>query len=144
MGIAMASGMPAAVVTGVIGGLVVGSVAGSPLQVSGPPANLEVIVFGLIGEHGLKALGSILILAGAIQLTAGLLKIGPLVPGDFVGGDPWNAGGIGLLIVIQQFHVVLDRSPEHSGPANCSDVGAVGGLLPLDGSKDEAAALIAW
>src|SRR5260370_3563347 len=78
MGIAMASGMPpaAGLVTGIIGGVVVGSIAGSPLQVSGPAAGLAVIVFELIREHGLMALGPILMLAGAIQLTAGLLKTG--------------------------------------------------------------------
>ncbi|EPN44278.1 sulfate transporter family protein, partial [Pseudomonas syringae pv. actinidiae ICMP 19096] len=38
MGIAIASGMPPAkgLITGIIGGLVVGWIAGSPLQVSGP------------------------------------------------------------------------------------------------------------
>jgi MFS superfamily sulfate permease-like transporter len=54
--------------------------------------------------------------------------------------------GIGVLIVIQQFHVVLDRAPEHSGPANIVAMwGAVfGGLLPLNGSKEEMAALIGF
>jgi MFS superfamily sulfate permease-like transporter len=52
--------------------------------------------------------------------------------------------GIGVLIVIQQFHVVLDRSPEHSGLANIRAMwGAVfGGLFPLNGSNEEAAAMI--
>jgi MFS superfamily sulfate permease-like transporter len=145
MGIAMASGMPpaAGLVTGIIGGLVVGSIAGSPLQVSGPAAGLAVIVFELIREHGLMALGPILMLAGAIQLTAGLLKTGRwfrAISPEVIHG---MLAGIGVLIVIQQFHVVLDRSPEHSGPANIAAMwGAVGGLLPLDGSKDEVAALI--
>jgi MFS superfamily sulfate permease-like transporter len=146
MGIAMASGMPpaAGLVTGIIGGLVVGSIAGSPLQVSGPAAGLAVIVFELIREHGLMALGPILMLAGAIQLTAGLLKTGRwfrAISPEVIHG---MLAGIGVLIVIQQFHVVLDRSPEHSGPANIAAMwGAVfGGLFPLDGSKEEAAALI--
>jgi MFS superfamily sulfate permease-like transporter len=146
MGIAMASGMPpaAGLVTGVIGGLVVGSIAGSPLQVSGPAAGLAVIVFELIREHGLMALGPILMLAGAIQLTAGLLKTGRwfrAISPEVIHG---MLAGIGVLIVIQQFHVVLDRSPEHSGPANIAAMwGALfGGLFPLDGSKEEAAALI--
>nr|MBF3179764.1 SulP family inorganic anion transporter [Pseudomonas aeruginosa] len=40
MGIAIASGMPPAkgLLTGIVGGLVVGFLAGSPLQVSGPAA----------------------------------------------------------------------------------------------------------
>ncbi|MDQ6158193.1 SulP family inorganic anion transporter, partial [Pseudomonas aeruginosa] len=47
MGIAIASGMPPAkgLLTGIVGGLVVGFLAGSPLQVSGPAAGLAVLVF---------------------------------------------------------------------------------------------------
>jgi MFS superfamily sulfate permease-like transporter len=46
--------------------------------------------------------------------------------------------------VIQQFHVVLDRSPEHSGLANIKAMwGAVfDGLFPLNGSNEETAAMI--
>ncbi len=46
MGIAIASGVPPekGLITGIIGGLVVGMLAGSPLQVSGPAAGLAVIV----------------------------------------------------------------------------------------------------
>ncbi|MCH7863189.1 MAG: SulP family inorganic anion transporter, partial [Proteobacteria bacterium] len=61
MGIAVASGMPPekGLLTGIIGGVVVGLIAGSPLQVSGPAAGLAVIVFELVREHGLAALGAI-------------------------------------------------------------------------------------
>ena len=47
MGIAIASGVPPekGLITGIIGGIVVGALAGSPLQVSGPAAGLAVIVF---------------------------------------------------------------------------------------------------
>ena len=46
MGIAIASGAPpaAGLITGVIGGIVVGSRSGCPLQVSGPAAGLAVLV----------------------------------------------------------------------------------------------------
>src|SRR5262252_5227921 len=78
MGIALASGMPPAsgLVTGIIGGLVVGFLSGQPLQVSGPAAGLAVIVFELVREHGIAALGPILMIAGGVQLVAGLLKTG--------------------------------------------------------------------
>jgi len=146
MGIALASGMPpaAGLVTGIIGGLVVGFIAGQPLQVSGPAAGLAVIVFELVREHGVLALGPILMIAGAIQLVAGLLKTGRwfrAISPEVIHG---MLAGIGVLIVIQQFHVVLDRAPAHSGPANILAMwGAVfGGVFPLNGSKEEAAALV--
>lgn len=146
MGIALASGVPPArgLVTGIVGGLVVGLFSGSPLQVSGPAAGLAVIVFELIHEHGISALGPILILAGAMQLTAGLLKMGRwfrAISPEVIHG---MLAGIGVLIVIQQFHVVLDRSPKSNGPANILAMGEAvfGGLFPLNGSKEEAAALV--
>jgi MFS superfamily sulfate permease-like transporter len=146
MGIALASGLPpaAGLVTGIIGGLVVGFLAGQPLQVSGPAAGLAVIVFELVREHGIAALGPLLILAGAIQLVAGLLKAGRwfrAISTEVIHG---MLAGIGVLIVIQQFHVVLDRSPKHSGPENIIGMwdAIFGGLFPLNGSKEEAAALV--
>ena len=78
MGIAVASGVSPekGLITGIIGGLVVGMLAGSPLQVSGPAAGLAVIVYELVRDQGLSALGPILLLAGAIQLAAGIFRLG--------------------------------------------------------------------
>src|SRR5512138_243390 len=69
MGVAIASGVSpmAGLVTGIIGGLVVGLIAGSPLQVSGPAAGLTVLIYGFVQEHGYAALGTVVLLAGAMQ-----------------------------------------------------------------------------
>lgn len=63
MGIAIASGLPPAkgVITGIVGGLVVGWLAGAPLQVSGPAAGLTVLVFELVQQYGAAMLGPILL-----------------------------------------------------------------------------------
>ena len=120
MGIAVASGVPPekGLITGIIGGLVVGALAGSPLQVSGPAAGLAVIVFELVRAQGLSALGPILLLAGLIQLAAGVLRVG----GWFRAISPavvhGMLAGIGVLIVIGQFHVLFDARPMPSGPEN--------------------------
>ena len=47
MGIAIASGVPPekGLITGIVGGTIVGFLSGSPLQISGPAAGLAVIVF---------------------------------------------------------------------------------------------------
>lgn len=146
MGIAIASGVPPArgIVTGIIGGIVVGLLSGSPLQVSGPAAGLAVIVFELVHEHGFGALGPILIVAGAMQLVAGMLRVGRwfrAISPEVVHG---MLAGIGVLIVIQQIHVVLDRAPKATGPANIFAMGEAitSGLFPLDGSKEEWALLV--
>lgn len=146
MGIALASGMSPAkgLVTGIVGGVLVGAISGSPLQVSGPAAGLAVIVFELIHDHGIGALGPVLIAAGLIQLIAGMLKAGRwfrAISPEVIHG---MLAGIGVLIVIQQFHVVMDRAPKGSGPANILAMGEAifGGLFPLNGSQEEAAALV--
>lgn len=62
MGVAIASGMPPAkgLITGIVGGLVVGALAGAPLQVSGPAAGLAgVLVYTGVKLVDLKALRSL-------------------------------------------------------------------------------------
>jgi MFS superfamily sulfate permease-like transporter len=120
MGIAMASGVPASkgLITGIVGGIVVGALAGAPLQVSGPAAGLAVIVFELVREHGVSALGPVLLAAGALQLLAGIVRLG----GWFRAISPAVVHGmlaaIGLIIAASQFHVMFDGAPAASGIAN--------------------------
>ncbi len=133
MGIAIASGVPPekGLITGIIGGVIVGALAGSPLQVSGPAAGLAVIVFELVRDQGLSALGPILVLAGAIQLVAGVLRLG----GWFRAISPavvhGMLAGIGVLIVVGQFHVLFDARPLSSGLENLAAMpGRLLGLSP--------------
>lgn len=120
MGIAIASGVPPekGLITGIIGGIVVGALAGSPLQVSGPAAGLAVIVFELVRQYGIAALGPMLLLAGAFQFIAGAAKLG----GWFRAISPavvhGMLAGIGILIFIGQFHVLFDALPKPSGVEN--------------------------
>lgn len=136
MGIAIASGVPPAkgLVTGIVGGLVVGFLAGSPLQVSGPAAGLAVLVFELVRQHGLAMLGPILLLAGVLQFAAGRFRLGcwfrVTAPAVVYG----MLAGIGVLIVLSQVHVMLDQSPQPSGVANLLQFpGAVSEALPALG-----------
>ncbi|AIR88942.1 SulP family inorganic anion transporter [Pseudomonas cremoricolorata] len=120
MGIAIASGMPPAkgLITGIIGGIVVGFIAGSPLQVSGPAAGLAVLVFELVRQHGMAMLGPILLLAGLLQLLAGRFRLGcwfrVTAPAVVYG----MLAGIGVLIVLSQIHVMFDTAPQPSGLQN--------------------------
>lgn len=121
MGIAIASGIPpekaaaVGIVTGIIGGLVVGSLSGCPLQVSGPAAGLAVLVGQLIQEHGYEKLGVIVMLAGAIQVLCGFLKVGQWFRAVSPSVIQGMLAGIGVLIFVSQFHVMVDDQPPGTG-----------------------------
>jgi MFS superfamily sulfate permease-like transporter len=122
IGIAQASGLPpeAGLVTGIVGGLFVGLISGSPLQVAGPAAGLIVLVLqflddahkaGYEGTRSFHLLGVAILLAGAIQLLAGILRLGQwfrAVSPAVVGG---MLAGIGITIIAKQFHVMVDDAP---------------------------------
>lgn len=120
MGIAIASGVPVAagLITGIVGGLVVGVLAGSPLQVSGPAAGLTVIVYGIVQQFGLDSLGPIVLAAGLMQVIAGLFKLGQWFRAVSPAVIKGMLAGIGLLILVSQFHVMIDDKPKESGIQN--------------------------
>jgi MFS superfamily sulfate permease-like transporter len=121
MGIAIASGVPIesaaaiGVMTAIVGGLVNGLLSGCSLQVSGPAAGLAVIVAQLIGQHGITMLGPIVLLAGAIQLVAGLLRVGRWFRAVSPALIQGMLSGIGLVILAAQFHMMVDDTPPGTG-----------------------------
>jgi MFS superfamily sulfate permease-like transporter len=143
MGIAIASGVPPALglATGVIGGILVGGLSGAPFQVSGPAAGLAVVVFEAAREFG-PAMGTILLLAGAIQLLAGRFKMGQwfraISPAVVYG----MLAGIGILIVAGQFHVMIDDKPLASGIGNIFAIpqAIFKAIFPPEGSAHHLAA----
>jgi MFS superfamily sulfate permease-like transporter len=144
MGIAIASGAPpaAGLITGIVGGLLVGSFSGAPLQVSGPAAGLAVVVYEIIQKHGLPTLGAVLLLAGAIQLLAGLLKLGQWFRAVSPAVIHGMLAGIGVLILVSQFHVMVDDAPRGSGIKNLLALPEAvwKGVVPIDGSAHHWAA----
>ncbi len=146
MGIAIASGVPPALglITGIVGGLVVGVIAGSPLQVSGPAAGLTVLVWEIVTQHGIALMGTIVLLAGAIQILMGLLKIGQWFRAISPAVIQGMLAGIGILIIGSQIHVMVDDGPKGNGLKNLMSIPEAlwKGLVPLDGSSHHVAALI--
>jgi MFS superfamily sulfate permease-like transporter len=146
MGIAIASGVPpaAGLITGIVGGLVVGFLAGAPLQVSGPAAGLAVIVWELIQRHGLAALGIIVLLAGMIQLTAGAMRLGQWFRAVSPAVIQGMLAGIGVLIFASQFHVMVDDRPKGSGLTNLLTIPQAiqRGVTPVEGTSHHLAALV--
>ncbi len=153
MGIAIASGMPpsAGLISGIVGGLVVGAIAGSPLQVSGPAAGLAVLVFELVREHGVAALGPVVLLAGVIQLVAGVCRVGVWFRMTSPAVVAGMLSGIGILIVASQAHVLLDAIPLAKGmenfaafPAALLDALAGSGMAALLVGLSTIAIMLAW
>jgi MFS superfamily sulfate permease-like transporter len=120
MGVSIASGVPptSGLITGIVGGLVVGFLAGSPFQVSGPAAGLTVLIWQLVQQHGLPMMGVIVLLAGLLQIAAGLLKLGQWFRAVSPAVIHGMLAGIGLLILTGQFHVMLDGRPLGHGIDN--------------------------
>ncbi len=117
LGIAMASGAPlfAGILTGIIGGIVVASISGSPLSVSGPAAGLTVIVLGAIERLGAyETFILAVLLAGAIQLVLGIIKagmIGNYFPSSVILG---MLAAIGITIILKQLPLAFGMTEAHA------------------------------
>jgi len=138
LGVALASGVPpeAGLISAIVGGLVVGRLAGSPLQVSGPAAGLAVLVYAAVQQHGLAALGAVVLIAGLVQLAGGALRLGrwfTRVPGSVTSG---MLAGIGALILASQAHVMMDLAP--TGTAIGDALALAPRLAALDASSASA------
>lgn len=120
LAIARASGVPAEVglLTGVVGGVLVGLLTGSPLQVSGPTAGLIVVLIDVVQQHGVGRLGTVVLLAGLIQLGAAAFRLGQWFRAVSPAVVAGMLAGMGVVIFAQQFHVALDDQPSRSPFAN--------------------------
>lgn len=146
MGVAIASGVPpaAGLVTGIVGGVLVGLIGGAPLQVSGPAAGLTVLVWELVQGYGLPMLGTVVLVAGLMQLAAGLFKTGQWFRAISPSVIHGMLAGIGVLIFASQFHIMVDDKPRGSGLANLMSIpeSVYKGIFPLDGTSHHIAAMI--
>jgi SulP family sulfate permease len=62
--------------TAVIAGLVIGALGGTRAQISGPTGAFIVIIYGIVQEYGYDGLAVATIIAGAILIAMGLLRMG--------------------------------------------------------------------
>ena len=119
LGIALASLPPdyigpflfSGVIAGISGGIIVGSISGSPLGVSGPAAGLAVIVYSAIEDLG--AFDTFLLavfIAGILQILLGFIKagvIGLYFPSSVIKG---MLAGIGIIIIKKEIPYALGSS----------------------------------
>ncbi len=117
LGIALASGAPlfSGIIAGIVGGILVAAISGSPLGVSGPAAGLAVIVYGAIEEmETFETFLLAVMIAGAVQLILGLARAGVVAkffPGSVITG---MLSGIGIIIFLKQIPHAFgyDKDPE--------------------------------
>jgi MFS superfamily sulfate permease-like transporter len=106
----LASGAPlySGLLSGIIGGVVVSLISGSPLAVSGPAAGLTTLVAASIislGDYRVFLLA--VMIAGLFQLTLGLLKLGVIAnyfPSSVIKG---MLAAIGIILVSKQIPLAL-------------------------------------
>lgn len=108
VGVAVAAGVPVelGILTGVVGGLVVGVLPGSALQVSGPSPGAIAVVAAAVSQHGLSALGVIVLGAGVVQVLFGLVGVASwfraICPSVVYG----MLAGIGLVLILGEIYPV--------------------------------------
>ncbi|MGN6302839.1 MAG: SulP family inorganic anion transporter, partial [Angustibacter sp.] len=91
----------------VVAGAVAAVFGGSHLQVSGPTGAMTVVLVPIVVEQGVGAVAAIAVLAGAVVVVAGLLRLGrliELVPWPVVEGFTF---GIAVVIAAQQVPMAL-------------------------------------
>jgi MFS superfamily sulfate permease-like transporter len=145
MGIARASGVPAmlGLITAVVGGFVVGFLGGAPLQIAGPSAGLSVLILEMVHEYrtaedpfAISSIAVIVMLAGMIQAGAGLFKLGTYFRAVSPAVIRGMLAGIGVIIVVKQFHVMFDNEVEGSVLYNLIQIPAgVGKALSTGGER---------
>jgi MFS superfamily sulfate permease-like transporter len=117
LGIALASNAPllSGILAGIVGGLIVAPLTGSPLSVSGPAAGLVVIVINAIETLGsYEAFVLAVAIAGVFQIILSQAKagfLGSLFPSSVIKG---MLAAIGVILILKQLpHIAgLDRDPE--------------------------------
>ena len=92
----------AGLITAIVAGLVAAIFGGSRVQVSGPTGAMVVVLAPIVAQYGPGVVATLSLLAGAIVLLAGLLKLGRLVtviPWPVIEGFTL---GIAVIIFLQQ------------------------------------------
>lgn len=114
MGIALASGVPVekGILTGIVGGCIIGFITGSPLQISGPAAGLTVLVYEIVSNHGLSGLAIILVSAGLLQLCMGLARIAQIFRAVSPAVINGMMSGIGITLILSQLYVIGSLHPK--------------------------------
>ena len=97
-------------------GLITSAIGGRPGMISGATGAMAVVMVALVAQHGVQYLFAAVILAGLLQILAGVFKLGKfirLVPYPVMLGF---VNGLAIVIFLAQLgqFKVLDLSGNHS------------------------------
>src|SRR4051794_12001329 len=109
-GLGAVAGLYGAIATGIVAALF----GGTPVQITGPTGPMTLVVAGVLaanmlpsGTANLPVVVGIFVVAGLVQITLGLLRIGSYiryVPYPVISGF---MSGIGVIIILQQLFPML-------------------------------------
>lgn len=106
-GVTSGAGAASGLVTAIVAGLIAGILGGSRYQVSGPTGAMVVVLFPIISDVGLTGLLAVGVVAGALIVLFGLLRLGA-----FAEKIPWSVMegftlGIAVVIALQQLPLIF-------------------------------------
>ncbi|MBC7464171.1 MAG: SulP family inorganic anion transporter [Actinobacteria bacterium] len=109
LGFGITSGASAAagLTTAIIAGFIAAVFGGSKYQVSGPTGAMTVVLLPIVHHYGIKAIPFLGLIAGAMVIAMGLLKLGAVI-----NRVPWSVVegftvGIAFVIALQQIPLAL-------------------------------------
>ncbi len=112
MAIAIASGVTPAqgLITAVVGGFLISALGGARFQIGGPTGAFIVVVYGVVHQYGYDGLALATMMAGAILIVAGLMRVGDwikYIPEPVVTGF---TAGIAVIIFASQLRDLFGLS----------------------------------
>ncbi|MFN8577208.1 MAG: bifunctional SulP family inorganic anion transporter/carbonic anhydrase [Candidatus Sericytochromatia bacterium] len=105
LGVALASGAPlfSGIITGIVGGMIVSLISGSPLSVSGPAAGLAAIVLQAVTDlKDYNVFMLAVMISGILQLLMGIFRFGVIasyIPSSVIKG---MLASIGIVLILKQ------------------------------------------
>ncbi len=121
--------------TAIIAGFFISFLGGSRVQIGGPTAAFVMIIYGIVKDYGMDGLILATLMAGAIMILMGLLRLGTLIkfiPTTITVGF---TAGIAVSIFVQQIKdftgITLPRDPEDFVDRISLYVQNMNGLKPM-------------
>lgn len=105
------------IITAIVAGFLISAFGGSRVQIGGPTGAFVVIVFGIVSNYGINGLLLCTMMAGAILILMGLMRLGTII--RFIP-YPLTVGftaGIALIIFSSQVKDLLGLHIEGNVPA---------------------------